>query len=138
MLRWPMGHWFVAGVAGLAGGQPAPPFTPRFFPPPPSPPRSMPLCPGVGGVSRAVTWIPTGISPRQWVAVHRKHHAFTDIEGDPHSPILLGFSAVQFGNVGLYRKVAKDNLQVQRYARDLPPDRWDRIFFDRAIPGLTI
>ena len=30
----------------------------------------------------------TGISPREWVAVHRKHHQFSDEEGDPHSPYL--------------------------------------------------
>ena len=40
---------------------------------------------------RLLVWITTGIRPRQWVAVHRKHHAFTDIEGDPHSPVLLGW-----------------------------------------------
>src|SRR4051812_49928760 len=37
-------------------------------------------------IFRFLVWITTGIRPRQWVAVHRKHHAFTDIEGDPHSP----------------------------------------------------
>src|SRR3712207_8656461 len=32
------------------------------------------------------TWMLTSISPREWVAVHRKHHNFSDVEGDPHSP----------------------------------------------------
>src|SRR3954454_1231939 len=92
----------------------------------------------VATVFRILTWITTGIRPRQWVAVHRKHHAFTDVEGDPHSPVLLGYARVQFGNVGLYRKVANDRLAVARYARDLPADRWDRLFFDRALVGLSI
>ena len=87
---------------------------------------------------RTLTWITTGIKPRQWVAVHRKHHAHTDAEGDPHSPILEGFAAVQLGNVGLYRKVANDEAQVRRYARDLAPDAWDRALFDRALLGLGI
>ena len=39
---------------------------------------------------------------KEWVAVHRKHHAFTDEEGDPHSPELEGFWKVQFGNVFYY------------------------------------
>jgi stearoyl-CoA desaturase (delta-9 desaturase) len=82
--------------------------------------------------------INSGVKPRQWVAVHRKHHAFTDVEGDPHSPKLLGWVTVQLTNVGLYRKVANDEAQVARYARDLPADRWDRILFDRAWLGLGI
>ena len=53
---------------------------------------------------RFLVWITTGIRPRQWVAVHRKHHAFTDVEGDPHSPVLLGWFKVQRSNVALYRR----------------------------------
>src|SRR4051812_46468821 len=100
--------------------------------------RAMTLSPGLTGLLRVVCWITTGIRPRQWVAVHRKHHAFTDVEGDPHSPVLLTYLRVQFGNVGLYRRVAKDELAVARYARDLPADRWDRLFFDHALFGLSI
>src|SRR2546423_2871110 len=100
--------------------------------------RALTLTAGPTRVFRVLTWMTTGVRPRQWVAVHRKHHAFTDVEGDPHSPLLEGFAAVQFGNVGLYRKVAKDEVAVRRYARDLAPDRWDRIFFDHAFFGLAI
>jgi stearoyl-CoA desaturase (delta-9 desaturase) len=100
--------------------------------------RSLSFSPGLTFAFRVVTWVTTGIRPRQWVAVHRKHHAHTDVEGDPHSPILEGFAAVQLGNVGLYRKVAKDETQVARYARDLPADRWDRALFDHALLGLGL
>ena len=100
--------------------------------------RAVTLVPGVSWICRILTWLLTGIRPRQWVAVHRKHHAFTDVEGDPHSPHLEGFATVQFANVALYRRVAKDPRVVARYARDLPPDRWDRLFFDHAVPGLAI
>src|SRR5437588_12924562 len=100
--------------------------------------RAITLKPWLAALMRVLTWITTGIRPRQWAAVHRKHHAFTDVEGDPHSPVLLGYRKVQFGNVGMYRKVAKDRLAVARYARDLPPDRWDRVFFDHALVGLGI
>src|SRR6266478_6111344 len=57
---------------------------------------------------RVFTWMAVGIKPREWVAVHRKHHAFTDVEGDPHSPKLLGWLRVQLTNAALYRKVATD------------------------------
>lgn len=87
---------------------------------------------------RFLVWVTTGIRPRQWVAVHRKHHAFTDIEGDPHSPVLLGWKTVQMKNVALYRSCAQDPDTVTRYAKDMPADRWDRLFFDRTIVGLTV
>ncbi len=100
--------------------------------------RALQLRPAVAMACRVMLWITTGIEPRQWVAVHRKHHAHTDVEGDPHSPVLRGYAAVQFGNVGMYRKVAKDPETVARYARDIPKDRWDRMFFDHALFGVAI
>ena len=93
---------------------------------------------GVLFVMRVLTWVMTGTRPRQWVAVHRKHHAFTDTEKDPHSPIVLGYAKVQFANALLYRKVARDPETIERYAKDLPHDRWDRILFDHALLGLAI
>jgi stearoyl-CoA desaturase (delta-9 desaturase) len=87
---------------------------------------------------RTLTWITTGITPREWVGVHRRHHAFTDVEGDPHSPALEGFARVQVGNVLLYRRTARDGSTVERYARDLAPDRWDRVLFDHGVMGLGV
>jgi stearoyl-CoA desaturase (delta-9 desaturase) len=52
--------------------------------------------------------------------------------------VYFGYPAVQFNNAGLYRKVAKDESQVARYAKDLPPDRWDKVLFDHALLGLAI
>ena len=70
--------------------------------------RAVKLKPPVAFACRVVIWMATGTRPRQWVAVHRKHHAFTDKDGDPHSPAVFGFSAVQFGNAVLYRRVARN------------------------------
>ena len=36
-------------------------------------------------------WLTTGMITRQWVAIHRKHHRFSDVEGDPHSPMCMDF-----------------------------------------------
>ena len=99
--------------------------------------RSLTLAPGAAWVFRVLTWVTTGIRPRQWVAVHRKHHAFTDVEGDPHSPLLEGFAMVQFANVALYRRAARD-AAIARYSRDIPADRWDRWFLDHALLGLGL
>jgi stearoyl-CoA desaturase (delta-9 desaturase) len=98
--------------------------------------RAVALTAGPTLAFRLLTWVTTGIRPRQWVAVHRRHHAFTDVEGDPHSPVLDGFLAVQLGNPVLYRRAARDSMTVSRYARDLPPDRLDRVLFDHAFIGL--
>jgi stearoyl-CoA desaturase (delta-9 desaturase) len=100
--------------------------------------RAISLRPSVTMVFRVLIWLMTGIRPRQWVGVHRKHHAFTDVVGDPHSPVLLGFWRVQLTNAALYRKVARDGVTTQRYAKDLPADRWDKLFFDHAFIGLGI
>lgn len=89
-------------------------------------------------VFRLLLWLMTGIKARQWVAVHRKHHAFTDEEGDPHSPVLLGVARVQLTNIALYRREAKNAETIAKYAKDMPPDRLDRLVFDRSLVGLAI
>lgn len=100
--------------------------------------RALDLRPSATIAFRVIVWLTVGIKPREWVAVHRKHHAYTDVEGDPHSPLLLGWVRVELTNAALYRKVARDPDQVARYARDLPRDVWDRWVFDRAWLGLGL
>ena len=87
---------------------------------------------------RCVLWLTTGLKAREWVAVHRKHHAFTDEPGDPHSPKLLGWKRVQLTNAALYRREARNEVTLTRYAKDLQPDMWDRVLFDHAFVGLGI
>lgn len=96
------------------------------------------MSPGLKMACRVLTWVTTGIRPREWVAVHRRHHAFTDVEGDPHSPLLEGFATVQLGNVVLYKRAAHDPQTLERYARDMPADRWDSWAFDHGAVGLGI
>jgi stearoyl-CoA desaturase (delta-9 desaturase) len=100
--------------------------------------RAVVLHPLAAWVFRLCIWVTTGIVPREWVAVHRKHHAFTDEEGDPHSPLLEGFWKVQLGNFFYYIKELKDPGVVEKYARDMKPDAWDRMVFDRGSIGLLI
>lgn len=100
--------------------------------------KAITLRPPVAFACRFIIWMSTGTRPRQWVAVHRKHHAHTDKEGDPHSPVIFGYSLVQFGNAVLYRRVSKNAEQVDRYAKDLPEDRWDKVVFNHALLGLAL
>jgi stearoyl-CoA desaturase (delta-9 desaturase) len=99
--------------------------------------RALVLHPAVAWIFRFSLWLTTGIATKEWVAVHRKHHAFTDQEGDPHSPMLMGFWSVQLGNVFHYVKEAKNKDVVERYARDIQDDVWDRLFFNHGVAGLV-
>ncbi|MDQ1385708.1 MAG: hypothetical protein QOG65_3087 [Actinomycetota bacterium] len=87
---------------------------------------------------RIVIWMTTGMRPREWVAVHRKHHAATDTPDDPHSPKQVGFWRVQLGNVGLYKRVAADEENTNKYARDIRPDALDKLALDYSLLGLGL
>jgi len=100
--------------------------------------RGLTMHPALAFAARVLIWITTGMRPREWAAVHRRHHAATDTDLDPHSPAVVGFWRVQLANAALYRRAARDGVTVDKYARDLAPDRWDRWFFDRAFLGLGI
>lgn len=98
--------------------------------------KALSLHPVVSWTFRLFIWLTTGIKPAQWAAVHRKHHAFTDEEGDPHSPVLLGWKTVQLKNVALYREALADSTIIDRYARDVTVDKWDRVLFGHHLLGL--
>jgi stearoyl-CoA desaturase (delta-9 desaturase) len=100
--------------------------------------RALTLRPPVTQAFRFLVWVTTGIRPRQWVAVHRKHHAYTDVEGDPHSPVLNGWVKVQLLNVQMYRREASNPETIARYAKDVPPTALDRTFYDHAFFGLAL
>jgi stearoyl-CoA desaturase (delta-9 desaturase) len=100
--------------------------------------RAISVHPAAAGVLRAFLWVTTGLKPREWAAVHRRHHSSTDTVDDPHSPLVLGFWRVQLANAALYRRTARDGVTVKRYARDLPADALDRWLFDHAWLGLAI
>jgi len=100
--------------------------------------RSLVLHPAVDWVFRFILWISTGVIRREWVAVHRKHHAFTDREGDPHSPLVAGFWRIQLGNVFYYVREARNPDTLARWARDIKDDIWDRLLFNRSSLGLVV
>lgn len=87
---------------------------------------------------RTILWLTTGIRRQEWVGIHRLHHAYTDVEGDPHSPVIEGYWKIQLLNVVYYRRAAKQKEAIQRYTRDLPIDWLDRNVFSRSLVGLAI
>jgi stearoyl-CoA desaturase (Delta-9 desaturase) len=89
--------------------------------------RGLELHPAVGLLMHLELTLFTGIVPRQWAAVHRKHHHFSDKEGDPHSPYLYGLWTVLFGNFFMYRKEAKNPAVVKKYTPDWKEDILDKM-----------
>jgi stearoyl-CoA desaturase (delta-9 desaturase) len=89
--------------------------------------RAVTLAPSVELAMRFLIWLTTGIEPRQWAAVHRKHHKFADAEGDPHSPYVHGFWQIQLLNLAYYRREAANPETIARFTRDIEDDRWDRL-----------
>jgi len=97
--------------------------------------RALAVHPVADVLFRTVLWLTTGLHRQEWVAVHRKHHAFTDREGDPHSPRLLGLWRVQLLNAYYYQREARNPDTIQKFAPDLPEDRLDRALFSRGVVG---
>lgn len=100
--------------------------------------RALTLNPVIAWFFRFSVWLTTGIVPREWVAVHRKHHAHTDENGDPHSPMLEGFLPIQFGNVFYYIKEARNPETIATFAKDIKNDIWDKIAFNYGTAGIVL
>jgi stearoyl-CoA desaturase (delta-9 desaturase) len=99
--------------------------------------RALRMHPALDVLFRTDLWMTTGQNRREWVAVHRKHHTFTDRPGDPHSPRLVGFWRVQIGNVYYYVKEAKNPETLAKFAPDIAEDFLDRWVFSRTWTGLV-
>lgn len=67
-------------------------------------------------------WLTTGMVTREWVAVHRKHHAKVETADDPHSPQIKGIWSVLLGGVGLYRAATRDADTLNRFGNGTPDD----------------
>jgi stearoyl-CoA desaturase (delta-9 desaturase) len=67
-------------------------------------------------------WLTTGMVTKQWVAIHRKHHRYSDVEGDPHTPHVYGIWHVLFKGAGLYHSASKDKEMIEQYGVGTPND----------------
>lgn len=93
--------------------------------------RALALHPAVAHVFRFWLWLSTGMVTREWVAVHRKHHAYCDQAGDPHSPQLFGIRQVLLHGAELYRDAARVTATLQRYGAGTPDDWIERHVYSR-------
>lgn len=84
--------------------------------------RGLEFHPVLSHFMRFWLWLTTGMVTKQWVAVHRKHHRFTEVEGDPHSPHIYGIWKVLFKGAFLYNDASKNYAMVEAYGVGTPDD----------------
>jgi stearoyl-CoA desaturase (Delta-9 desaturase) len=76
-------------------------------------------------------WFSSGAVTKEWVAVHRRHHAYSDVPGDPHSPVIFGLKRVVFEGYELYLAAARDAAILDHYGRGTPDDWLERHLYTR-------
>jgi len=93
--------------------------------------RSLELHPALRHFFRFWVWYSSSMLTREWVAVHRKHHAFSDVEGDPHSPVVFGLKKVLLEGAELYAEEIKNPETLEKYGRGTPDDWIERNLYSR-------
>src|SRR5262245_9841672 len=86
-------------------------------------------------------WVRTAMPTKEWVAVHRCHHAHVDTAEDPHSPIVFGIWRVLFLGSGLYHKAAHNEQVLEQYGKGTPDDVLERWVYGPASllgPAITL
>jgi len=117
--------------------------------------RALDLHPAVSHFFRFWLWLTTGMVTREWVSVHRKHHARCETPEDPHSPQVVGIRKVLWQGAELYKAEAIRSDTIERYSHGTPNDWLERnvylahsglgivlmLLIDVAlfgVPGLTV
>ena len=76
-------------------------------------------------------WLTTGMVTKEWVAVHRKHHAKTETKEDPHSPHTKGISTVFWKGAFLYRDESNNQETLKHYGHGTPYDWLERNIYSQ-------
>jgi len=101
--------------------------------------NALSLHPAVSHFFRFWLWLTTGMVTREWVAVHRRHHARCESAEDPHSPQVAGLWRVLLGGTALYRRAARDAETIARYGKGTPDDWLEHKLYSRfPILGILI
>jgi stearoyl-CoA desaturase (delta-9 desaturase) len=93
--------------------------------------RSLELHPALRHFFRFWIWYSSSMITKEWVAVHRKHHAFSDMPGDPHSPVVFGIRKVLFEGAELYAEEIVKRETLEKYGRGTPDDWLERNVYSR-------
>jgi len=93
--------------------------------------KALELQPMVSHFFRFWIWLTTATNTKEWVAVHRKHHAKCETREDPHSPQVLGLNKVLWQGAFLYHREAKDTNSLNTYGKGTPEDWVERVLYTR-------
>jgi len=117
--------------------------------------RAIDLHPVLRHFFRFWIWCSSGMLTREWVSIHRKHHAFCETEDDPHSPQIYGLKKVMLEGAELYREETENKETLEKFGRGTPDDWLERNIYLRfpfggiifmfvanllffGVPGITI
>jgi stearoyl-CoA desaturase (delta-9 desaturase) len=101
--------------------------------------RGLDLHPAVMHFFRFWLWLTTGMVTKEWVAIHRKHHAKCERDGDPHSPVVYGIGKVFFRGAELYRDEALNADTLKKFGHGTPDDWLERnIYASHSVLGVSI
>ncbi|HEY9150419.1 MAG TPA: fatty acid desaturase [Gammaproteobacteria bacterium] len=101
--------------------------------------RALDLHPVVAHLFRFWLWLTTGMVTREWVAVHRKHHAKCETPEDPHSPQVKGIGTVLWQGAELYQVAAAQPELIAQYSHGTPDDGLERHLYRRhPVLGVSL
>jgi stearoyl-CoA desaturase (Delta-9 desaturase) len=93
--------------------------------------NTLTLQPVVSHFFRFWLWLTTGMVTREWVAIHRKHHAKCETREDPHSPQVFGLKKLLLQGSELYRSEASNKETLEKYGQGTPDDWIERHVYSR-------
>ncbi|MDR2299198.1 MAG: fatty acid desaturase [Comamonas sp.] len=100
--------------------------------------RSLDLGPIPSHFFRFWLWLGTGMVTKEWVAIHRKHHAKCETEDDPHSPQTRGLGKVMREGAELYRVEARNQETLKKYGHGTPDDWMERNIYRHSVLGPSL
>jgi len=93
--------------------------------------RSVDFHPALAHCFRFWSWLTTAMVTKEWVAIHRKHHAHCETELDPHSPQVFGIGKLVWGGTELYMAARTDQDLLTRFGSGTPEDWIERNVYTR-------
>jgi stearoyl-CoA desaturase (delta-9 desaturase) len=93
--------------------------------------RALDLHPAISHFFRFWLWLTTGMVTKEWVAIHRKHHARVETADDPHSPVTRGIDMVLWQGAELYRVESRNTETLDKYGLGTPDDWLERNIYTR-------
>ena len=101
--------------------------------------HALDLHPIVSHFFRFWLWLTTGMVTKEWVAIHRKHHAKCETADDPHSPQTRGIATVLLRGSELYRAESKNDETLKKYGHHTPDDWLERrLYTPHHVLGIVL